>query len=214
MAWVPYRNLGLKFLALVLGTLLWFTVSGHEIERRIGVPVSYSNIPAPLEMTGDQIDSVNVQVRGIDNRVNALSQGDISVVLDLGTAHSGPNIIPLRPEVVVAPIGIDVIQVDPATVTVTLERASQTTVPVLPTIEGQPAQGYLIAGIDVEPARVLVEGPESRLKNAISVVTERVMVEGRTSTLVQDVGVGAADAQLRIRQPRTVRVTVRIEAER
>ena len=35
MAWHPFRNLGLKIAALVLGTLLWLTVSGHEIERRV-----------------------------------------------------------------------------------------------------------------------------------------------------------------------------------
>jgi YbbR domain-containing protein len=204
----------LKFLALLLGTLLWFTVSGNEIERRVSVPVSYANIPATLEMTGDQIDEVHVHVRGIDNIVSGMSQGDLRVVVDLASAHSGTNIVPLPPESVVAPLGVDVIQLEPGTVTVTLERAGQLTVPVRPTIEGQPAEGYVIGAITVEPPMVIVEGPESRLQGNISVVTERVLLEGRKSTVVQDVGVGVRDAHLRVRQPRTVRVTIRIDPVR
>ena len=35
MAWHPFRNLGLKVAALGLGTLLWFTVSGQQVERTV-----------------------------------------------------------------------------------------------------------------------------------------------------------------------------------
>ena len=74
MAWHPFRNVGLKVAALVLGTLLWLTVSGHEIERRVRVPVSYSSMPAGLEMTSDQ-DDVSVHVRGTDTEVSGLGSG-------------------------------------------------------------------------------------------------------------------------------------------
>ena len=49
MAWHPFRNLGLKMAALVLGTMLWFTVSGQQVERRLSVAVFYRNLPASLE---------------------------------------------------------------------------------------------------------------------------------------------------------------------
>jgi YbbR domain-containing protein len=214
MAWVPYRNFGLKLLALVLGTLLWFTVSGHDIERRLAVPVSYSNIPAPLDLTGDQIDSVNVQVRGIENIVSALTPGQLRVIVDLSDGQSGPNIVPLRPEGVVAPLGVEVLQIEPGTATVTLERVGRAKATVHPTIEGTPAPGYSIGEVTVEPATVTVEGPESRLTGSIAVITERVMLEGRTATVVQDVRVGLTDARMRILEPRTVRVTVVIEPDR
>jgi YbbR domain-containing protein len=102
-------------------------------------------------------------------------------------------------------------QIDPGTVTVTLERAGQITVPVRPTVEGQPAPGYVVGAITVEPERVTIAGPESRLTGAISVVTERVLLEGRTSRVVQEVAVGVNNAQLRVHSPRTVRVTVQID---
>lgn len=210
MAWHPFRNLWLKAGALVLGTILWFVVSGRQIERRLSVPISYSNVQSSLELTGEQLDAVSVHVRGGDNVISALREGDLRVVVDLGDTHPGANIIPLRTDEVAAPLGVEVLQVDPGTVTVNLERAGQMDALVRPTIEGGPARGFVVGPITVEPQMVTIAGPESRLRESVTVITERVMLEGRTSRVVQDVGVGVADAQLRVLRPHTVRVTVDI----
>jgi YbbR domain-containing protein len=142
--------------------------------------------------------------------VGSLSDARLQVVVDLGDAHSGTNIIPLRVDDVVGPSGVDVVMIDPGTVTVTLERTGRLDVVVRPTVEGTPAAGFSLGEVTVEPATVTVSGPESRLKSPIAVITERVLVDGQTTTVVHDVGVGVADAQLRVVQPHTVRVTVPI----
>jgi YbbR domain-containing protein len=213
MAWHPFRNIGLKAVALGLGTLLWLTVSGHQIERRSFAPVLYSNIPEPLALTGEEADTVSVYIRGEDNRVSALNEGDIRVVLNLDQAHAGDNVIPLRPEDVVAPLGIQVLQVDPGSMTVRLERMGRLLVAVRPTIDGRPVPGTRVTGITVLPASVTVEGPESLLRGSVTLVTPGISVAGRGSTFSQDVEVGVADALLRVVQPRTVRVTVQIGPE-
>lgn len=211
MAWHPFRNPGLKALALALGILLWFTISGDEIERRISVPVSYRNVPAPLELTGQQTDRVTVHVRGDDNVVSALTEGSLRVVVDLTGSQSGANTMPLRTDHVSSPARVEVMQIDPGTVTVTLERAGQITVPVRPTIEGQPAPGFVVGRVTVEPSMVTIAGPESRLTDTISVVTERVLVAGRSGRVVEEVAVGVNNPQLRVHSPRNVRVTVQID---
>jgi len=210
MAWHPFRNVGLKATALALGTLLWFTVSGRQIERRMLVPVSYSNVPALLELAGDQVDDVSVHIRGGDTVVSSLGGGDLRVVVDLGDAHPGANIIPLRTDEVTAPMDVEVMQIDPGTVTVTLERTIQMSIMVVPTIEGRPAPGFLQGAVTVAPAMVTIAGPESRMRNPISVITERILLDGRTNDVVQDVGVGVTDARLRVVRPHSVRVTVEI----
>ncbi|MEO8482804.1 MAG: CdaR family protein [Acidobacteriota bacterium] len=210
MAWHPFRNIGLKVAALALGSLLWYTVNGHRIERRLPVPVYYSNVPAALQLTGDQVDTVNVHLRGDEGVVTGLSDGRVQVVVDLGDARSGTNIIPLRVDDVTAPSGVEVEMIDPGTVTVTLERTGQLDVAVKPTIDGNPAPGYIAGPAKVEPSVVTVAGPESRLNAQVSVITERVTLDGRTGTVVQDVGVGVADAELRVLHPHNVRVTVPI----
>jgi YbbR domain-containing protein len=211
MAWHPFRHVGLKIAALILGTFLWFTVSGNQIERRVAVPVSYSNVPAALEMTGDQVDGATVHVRGEDNLVAGLAPGDLRVIVDLKDAHAGNNLVALQTGQVIVPLGVEVLQVDPGAVSVTLEPTGRIEALVAPTVEGQPAPGYEAKQVTVEPATVVVFGPESRLRYPVSVVTERVSIEGRRTTMVQEVSVFVLDAQLRLRNPGTVRVTVRIE---
>jgi YbbR domain-containing protein len=214
MAWHPFRNVGLKVAALGLGTLLWLTVTGHQIERRLYVPVSYSNVPEPLELTGDQIDLVSVNVRGDDNRVSTLREGDIRVLVSLEHAQPGPNVIPLRTEDVVAPLGVEALQIDPATASVTLERVAQLPVAVQPSLEGQLPAGLMVQQIIVSPAAVTVEGPESRLRGPINLMTTPIVLTGRTATFSQDIDVGVNDAQLRVVPPGSVRVTVNVGAAR
>ena len=211
MAWHPFRNVGLKVAALALGTLLWFTVSGREIERRVGVAVSYSNVPPPLEMTGDQVDDAFVRVRGADTAVSGLGPGNLHVVVDLKDAHPGTNLIALHTEQVAAPLDVEILQLEPSTVTVTLERAGREQVEVSPILEGQPAAGYVIGKIVVEPRTVTVIGPESRLRRQPSVVTERIDISGRTGVVTEDVNVGISDSQLRLGETRSVRVSVHLE---
>lgn len=209
MAWHPLRNIGLKIAALVVGTLLWFIVSGYEIERRVRVPIGYSSVPPGLEMTSEQ-DDVSVHVRGTDTEVSALGSGDLRVIVDLADAHPGTNLMVLRPELAEAPLGIDVFRIEPGTVTVTLERSVRKDVAVDPLIEGQPAEGFVVGAVTVTPRMVPVMGPESRLARPISVVTDRIRLDGRRSRVEVDVDIVSVDSQVRLVDPRRVHVVIQI----
>lgn len=211
MAWHPFRNLGLKLAATAVGTALWFTVTGREIERRITVPVSYSNMPDGLEMTGDQADDATVRVRGAETAVSALTAGSLHVIVDLQSARSGANLIPLRTDQVAAPLDVEVLQVEPSGVAVTLERSGRDEIEVTPIVEGQPAAGFVVADVAVEPKTVTILGPVSRLRAKPSVVTERVSVAGRSATVTETANIGVSDSQLRLGDTHSVRVTVRLE---
>jgi YbbR domain-containing protein len=209
MAWHPFRNFGLKAVALVLGTLLWMTVSGNQVERRVPLGILFSNVPAGLELVGEQGEAV-VYVRGADTVVSALGPGSLRTIVDLNAAHPGANLIALSPDQVLAPTGVDVLSIDPGSVTVTFERSDRQEALVFPVVEGNPAAGFQITRIDVEPRTVSVMGPESRLREPVSVVTERVLVDGQTKTVTRDVSVGVVDSQVRLVETKSVRVTVHI----
>lgn len=212
MAWHPFRNVGLKVAALGLGSLLWFTVTGEQVERKVTrVPIVYRNLPASLEIT-DQPDSVDVSIRGRYADISRIQE--ISIVADLGASGPGANVLPLRVDQVNVPQGVQVVQVDPGTVTVYLERADVARVPIEPNVQGEPAAGFRLGEVLVEPATVEIVGPLSRLKRTTTAVTERLSVDGRgAGSFSQVVSVGVGDAQLRLRQPTTARVTVTIEPE-
>jgi YbbR domain-containing protein len=123
MAWHPFRNLGLKVVALALGTALWFTVSGPQVERNVPrVPVNYRNVPPAMEIT-DQTEAVDVHVRGVASQVSQIQSYQMSVVVDLAGQQPGWLELPVRADQVLAPIGVEVAQVDPGAVTLRLERS-------------------------------------------------------------------------------------------
>ncbi len=212
MAWHPFRNVGLKIAALGLGTLLWITVSGHLVQRSVAVPLVYRNVPASVEITGEQLEETTVQVRGPSTQVSGLQPGkDLFAVLDLTGARPGPpRPFPLRTDDVVAPIGVQVTQIDPPTVTLTLERSATAVVPVTPTIDGQPASGFVVGEVSVDPATVTIVGPESRVRELPNAVTELISIDGAAAPLTRTVRIAVADAEVRVLEPRSARVRIGI----
>jgi hypothetical protein len=57
---------------------------------------------------------------------------------------------------------------------------------------------------------VPVVGPESRLSRPVSVVTDRIRLDGRRSRLEIDANVVSMDSQVRLVEPRRVRVVIQI----
>lgn len=211
MAWHPMRNLGLKFVALILGTLLWFTVSGQQAERTVpGVAVVYVNKPASLEIT-DQTSFVDIHVRGLDSQLRTTQARDFEARVDLTGARPGPQRFAIRTDHVSSPMGLEVTSVDPGSVMAVLELAGSASLPVKPFVDGVPAPGYVVSETTVEPLNVTVVGPQRKLVSTTSATTDRVAIEGASTTVVQSVNIGVGDASLRLKEARTARVTVRIE---
>ena len=210
MAWHPFRNLGMKLVAVGLGTMLWFTVSSdHFVERSVRVPLVYRNVPPSLEIAPDAPDSVEVHLRG---RVSQLTgdQGDVIVYIDLSDGRPGSRLFHLRTDQVTTPFGVEATQVFPSTVMLTLEPTGTKSVPVEATVEGKPADGFEIGGITVEPSAVDVMGPESELKALRSAITETVMVDGAKETVTRAVPIGVMNSSLRLKESRTARVTIEV----
>lgn len=210
MTWRPFRNSGLKIAALGLGTLLWMTVSGQQVERSAVVQLQFRNVPAALELTGDTPPTVNVRLRGASGQISALEPGQVVATLDLTDARPGPRVFPLTPDHINVPLGVEVKSVEPATVSVTLEESRTAEVPVKPSIEGEPAPGYEVAEIVCDPKTVGVIGPESHVKDLPPAITERISIQGAKATVTETVGMGVSDSAVRLREPRSAKVTIRI----
>jgi len=211
MAWHPFRNVGLKLVALVLGTLLWFTVSGQQSDRTVtGVPVVYRNKPQSLELT-DQTNFVDIHVRGIDSQLRGALPRDFEARVDLTGSKAGTQNQVLRTDQVSAPFGLEVTQVDPGSVMTVLELAGSASVPVRPLVDGTPAPGFVVSQVTADPPIVQIVGPARRIVATTSATTDRVAIDGAKTTVTQTVSVGVPDAALRLREAKTARVVVTIE---
>jgi YbbR domain-containing protein len=208
----PFRNLGLKLLSLGIGTLLWISVAGEEtVERGLRAPLELQQFPQGLEIQGEAPSTVDVRVRGTTGALSRVGAGDIVAVLDLRGVRPGSRLFAMTPEQVRSPFGVEVVQVTPSTIALSLENSLTRSVPVLPSVEGSPAPGFVVAGRPIlVPDHVDIVGPETAVKRATEAVTETVSVEGLHDTMRQDVTVGLIDPALRLRTQRTVNVTVKI----
>ncbi len=212
MAYHPFRDFWLKAVAVTLAVMLWLSVGGEPVvERGLDVPLEFENIPVGLKIVDDPPNTVRVRVRGSSSVVSRLETGEVVAVLDLVDERAGQRLFDMFADRVVVPPGVEVSNVVPATVTLTLEAAGRArTVPVVPNIEGTPAEGLVVGRITTIPATVDVIGPETRLSTLREALTEPVSIEGATVSLVADVTVGVAEETLRLVEPLSARVEVEI----
>ncbi|HVB38951.1 MAG TPA: CdaR family protein [Vicinamibacterales bacterium] len=207
----PFRNFGLKVLAVVLAALLWLVVSGEEtVERSVRVPLELQQVPGGLDLMSEPPNTVDVLVRGASDAVSRMSQGDLVAVLDLRSARPGRRLFPLTPQDVRAPFGVEVVEITPSTVAMTFEKEGSRMIPIAPSVEGRPGPGYVIGQIRSNPASVLVVGPEGALDLVKAAMTEPVQVNGATAPVQEAVNVGVADPYLRLKTPVTANVTVNV----
>lgn len=211
MRYNPFRNIGLKLLAIALAVVLWLTIAGeHVVERSLRVPLEFRNVPQALEIVGATPDTVDVRVRGSSALLSRVQPGEIVAVLDLANARPGPRLFAIRTDEIRAPFGIEIAQVSPATLPLQLEKSSQRSVPVVPMTQGDPAPGYVVTRKTAQPSTVTIAGPETHVRQVSEATTEPVSVAGATGRVRDTVNIGVIDSSVRLAEPQTATVTVDI----
>ena len=212
MAVSLFRDLWLKVFATALAVLLWLTVAGDPIaERGLRVPLEFENVPDSVEILGNPPETVEVRLRGSSAVLRRLETGDVAAIIDLGSERPGNRLFDMTADQVRAPLGVEVTQVIPSTVSLTLEEeGSPRMVPVVPDLEGEPAPGFVVGRVVVDPATVAVVGPQSKLRQLTEAMTEPLDVTNAAVPIEATLTVGVADPNLRLETPRAVRVTVEI----
>lgn len=205
------RKLGLKLFSIALAVALWLAVSGEPIaERGMRIPLAFENLPASMEILGDPPRNVDVRLRGSSGTLRRLDARDLVAIVDLESEHAGARMFDMTVDRVRAPLGIEVTQVVPSTIALTLDASGSRVVPIVPEIRGAPAAGFVAGVVGVEPATVQVVGPESRLSDLTEAMTEPIDVTGVSAPLRRMVTVGVDDPSLRLATPGAARVTIAV----
>jgi len=206
----PFRHIGLKAISVAVAVLLWMVVSGEEpVERGLRVPLELQQMPASLELQSELPALVDVRVRGGATTLSRIATGDIVAVIDVHTARAGQRLFQLTPDQVRAPFGVQVLQVTPPSVSMAFEVTASKEVRVVPSVEGTPAQGFVVGKITSDPQTVEVTGPASAVRSVTEATTEPVLVDGARETVNDRVTVGFVDPTLRLTSAKAA--TVRVE---
>ena len=211
MAYSGFRHIGLKVLSLALAALIWLLVSGEQIvERALRIPLEFTNLPAQLELVGGPPTVVDVRVRGSSGALSRVATGELVAVLDLRTARPGQRLFHLTGADVRAPFGVDVVQISPSNLSIAFEPSATKVVPVVPGVEGDPADGFVAGMVKADPATVDVIGPSSAVASLASAITEPVSIAGATEAVTETVNIGITNPSVRLVGPGSAEVTVNI----
>jgi YbbR domain-containing protein len=195
------------------GEEVWLTrIGGRQIniERTLFVPLAYVNVPPTLEIVGTAASTIDVRVRGPAAVLIGLKPADIVAALDLKFARAGSRRFHLTSTAVRAPRGVQVSQVSPSEVVVELQDLAKRFVPVVPSLSGEPAPGFVIDRVFSDPATVEIVGPQSRVRQVTGVATEPLSVQGATAPIRDTVAISVLQSSVRLAKPESANVMIRI----
>jgi len=205
-----WSTLGLRALALALAILAWFILSVGEREQLVEVavePIVAYRPPAGYTVLGAP-DTVRVRLQGPAGSTSRLIPGQVSVAVELTAEQTGLQQVGLGPENVTAPVGLEVLAVDPSAITIQLDRVISDLKPIDIELTGEPAAGAVALAPSVFPDQALVQGPESRVNEITNVTTKPISLDGHAIDFTAQAEVVSSDPLVRVMEPLVVRVTV------
>lgn len=161
------------------------------IDKEIPVRVRVRGEPARGHQLGNSTSSpTSILVSGPASKVNALSEAQVTIFLDAPRE----DVITVRRPVFVDRNGAAVsttglkLSTEETVVTVVVdELAGVAEKPIIVNWSGQPAVGYRLLNVTIEPASVLVSGSPTILENLRSISTEPLDITGLNSSFEQRV---------------------------
>jgi YbbR domain-containing protein len=214
-------NISLALLALLLALSLWLFVTDREnpTETQVfnsAIPVEFVNVPNSLAVANVSGTSVRVRIEAPANELENLDIDDFEAVVNLGGFDRGTQNVSV--DVTTASRRVDVVDITPARIDVTLETLRTKEVPVTVSLVGSPQSGFAAIGQDVQPQRVSVSGAESLVELVDSAVAEVSLTAQRVSLTDERVRLQPQDARggqiARVTvNPETARVDVEIQQQ-
>lgn len=173
------ENIGIKLVSLSVAVALAVYVRGEKTAlSEFKVKVQYLFDSRLLTSTPQ--GEITVRLKGAENLLNNLNEEGLAPLkVDLSEYDSGQLCFKFRSDEL--PIGYRSLQVEeilPKCVPLTLEKKVEKEVPVRADIVGTPEEGYSLGESSVSTPTVVIQGAESAVAQVRQVQTEPVSVSG------------------------------------
>jgi YbbR domain-containing protein len=205
---------GTLLLSAAIALVLWGMAHGtSSIERSVDIPVIFDGVPDNLVITGRSADAVNVRVLGSRAALRNVSPTKFEYRIDISDSRPGPAVFEVDASRIDQdlPRGARIVSRSPATIEVSLERRGRKSLRVRPDIEGQPAAGFKISSVEVEPPNVWVTGARSDVLRLSEVVTETIQVAGIDKSVEREIGLSLGSDHVWREDQGGVKVRIQVE---
>ena len=176
-------NLPYKILSVLIALALWFIVRDERVETTVIYALDLEP-PAELVVGNESVPELTVAVAGTRVSLERLRRGTLVLPVKLKAIEPGVLTLHLRPEDILAPPGVEVVHVAPATVGVRLETRRARTVPVRPRIVLEDDSAWRVKKVTLVPDRVRISGPASVVGAVDQVWTEAIAIPAKSGDTV------------------------------
>ncbi len=171
------RRAAMPFLSLLIATGLWLHVHGQgEGTVSLDVPLQIHGLSGGLVVVNDLPDHVRVTVSGLQARLGTLSSRDLHVPVDASNLKEpGVTEIAIKAGDVAVPPGLSIDKIQPDRLQLQVDRIVKRPIPVHVRFDLPP--GWRVDGLQVDPPRVELNGPEVWLDSLVNVNSEVVRID-------------------------------------
>jgi len=184
---------------IVCITGIWFSFArGFETLLTLDVPIEFMHRDPKMEIFSASASSIKVQLGGSGALVKSLRPDNVKVKLDLAHAVPGSNQVTITRESITLPPGIQLKQVDPQVLQVNLDIPVQKWLPIQADWTGKLANGLIVEDVRLVPDKVKVVGGSLAIKEIMTIYTEKIPLEGITTSGTATVGLVLHPSSLKL----------------
>ena len=182
-------------LLLLLGVATVILISRtDQQEMEIAVAVTFENIADNLLIMDDSRHSVTLLVVGTATALRTIDAKTAVVRLDLSGLEAGTHTISIDASQVTLPDKISLKAVLTPWLTARLEMLTVKTVDAVAVLEGHPAPGFAVVGVDLRPDRIVLKGPATILADIETVKTYPIDLESASEPFKKEVPLNLPEA--------------------
>ena len=180
------KNWELKLISLILALILWLILIPEEkifSEKNLTITLETHNTPQGMELVKKPLDKIDVTIKAPNRYIDQITPTNVVAILNLENASVVQEDYALNETMISIPAGAKatVIRISPNTVNLKLEKTKEIMLEVEPDIVGVVKKGFKIRW-RVDPPQVLIQGPESKLKEDYIVRTSPIDISELTQT--------------------------------
>jgi uncharacterized protein (TIGR00159 family) len=176
--WLVFSQM---LVSLALAIFFWsslMVVQGEMLEKIVTVPVEYTTSPENLILVGDKQQEVRLHLAGSKSDLASVQPDQMSAKIDLSKAVAGKQTFLITKENMRLSRGVQLLDVVPASVEITLAEIVEHEVTVKPQLVGKLPGGLTIHSIKLKPAKLKVFSPVTHDKTqSMSVMTTPIYLE-------------------------------------
>ncbi|MGD2088243.1 MAG: CdaR family protein [Candidatus Aminicenantes bacterium] len=162
-----FKNLGLRFVALMAAVLVWAMISGRErsySEKTMDINVEYFGIQEKIDVRSVRPDKVRIKVRATSQQLNKITTDDFKIRINLQDVSEGTHNY-WTENYLQFPEGIEIITIQQKMIEVTVKEFITREVPTRVRYKGRMKPGIRLIDRRLVPEKVKIFGYKSQITN-------------------------------------------------